>query len=245
MSEFTNLETYRAKNKKTYQYVFDYFFEQIFSGELKLNDKIPPEREIAEKLDVSRNSIREVMHMLELNGILECRQGSGNYIRCEPQEYMVKFTNMVMALQDISYAEVYHTRMGFETVALKQAMYRITDEELKEMNEILTKMDALEDPVESAKLDIEFHNRLITASQNRLIKMYSAMLGNLMNQFIADFRTKIMESKQRAEVLQRAHWNIYDALVDKDFIAGSAAMQKHFDVVGEQVELMGQVVRKL
>ena len=76
MNEFTDFKTYKMKNKKIYQYVFDYFSEQILSGELKINDKILPEREIAEKLDVSRNSIREVMHMLEINGLLDCRQGS-------------------------------------------------------------------------------------------------------------------------------------------------------------------------
>lgn len=75
MNEFTDFKTYKMKDKKIYQYVFDYFSEQILSGELKINDKILPEREIAEKLDVSRNSIREVMHMLEINGLLDCRQG--------------------------------------------------------------------------------------------------------------------------------------------------------------------------
>ena len=109
---YKNYRSYKNEHKKTYQYVFDYFSEQILSGELKVGDKIPPEREIAEKLDVSRNSIREVMHMLEINGLLECRQGSGNYVRCEPQEYMSTFINMVMSLSSISYTEVYHIRMG-------------------------------------------------------------------------------------------------------------------------------------
>ncbi len=62
----------RLNGKKTYEYVFDYFSEQILSGQLKLNDKIPAEREIAEQLGVSRNSIREVMHMLEITGLIEC-----------------------------------------------------------------------------------------------------------------------------------------------------------------------------
>ena len=73
-------------NQKTYQYVFEYFSEQILSGKLKLNDRIPPERDIAEKLGVSRNSVREVMHMLEITGLIECLQGSGNYVRCHPEE---------------------------------------------------------------------------------------------------------------------------------------------------------------
>ena len=133
MNEFTDFKTYKMKNKKIYQYVFDYFSEQILSGELKINDKILPEREIAEKLDVSRNSIREVMHMLEINGLLDCRQGSGNYIRCEPQEYMIQFMNMVMALHKIEYTEVYDILMGYETVALQLAIKNATEEEIEQL----------------------------------------------------------------------------------------------------------------
>ena len=244
LEEYKSYKSYRKEHKKTYQYVFDYFSEQILSGELKVNDKILPEREIAEQLDVSRNSIREVMHMLEINGLLECRQGSGNYVRCEPQEYMATFINMVMSLQNINYTEVYYIRMGYETVALKLAMKNASPEEIEGMHQVLLKMDKIVDPEESAKLDIEFHNRLIAASHNRLIILYSSMLRNFMNRFIVDFRVKIMEERQRAEALQRSHWNIYDALVDKDFVAGSSAMQKHFDIIGDQLEIMEEEFRK-
>ena len=228
MNEFTDFKTYKMKNKKIYQYVFDYFSEQILSGELKINDKILPEREIAEKLDVSRNSIREVMHMLEINGLLDCRQGSGNYIRCEPQEYMIQFMNMVMALHKIEYTEVYDIRMGYET----------TEEEIEQLHQILIKMDEVEDPKESGRLDMEFHNKLIAASHNRLIVLYSSMIAELMNRFISDFRVRIMADPRQAEALRRAHWNIYDSLVAKDFAAGSFAMQRHFDIVGEKLEYL-------
>ena len=111
-NEFTDFKNLQNEKSKDISVCIRLFSEQILSGELKINDKILPEREIAEKLDVSRNSIREVMHMLEINGLLECRQGSGNYLRCEPQDYMVKFMNMVMSLQQIKYTEVYDIRMG-------------------------------------------------------------------------------------------------------------------------------------
>lgn len=240
MNEFTDFKTYKMKNQKTYQYVFDYFSEQILSGELKINDKILPEREIAEKLDVSRNSIREVMHMLEINGLLDCRQGSGNYLRCEPQDYMVKFMNMVMSLQQIKYTEVYDIRMGYETVALRLAIKNATEEEIEEMHQILIKMDEIEDPKESGKLDMQFHNKLIEASHNRMIVLYTSMIAELINQFIADFRVRIMANQRQADALRRAHWNIYDSLVAKDFVAGSFAMQRHFDIVGEQLERLQQ-----
>ena len=112
---------------------------------------------------------RQVMHMLEINGLLECRQGSGNYLRCEPQDYMVKFMNMVMSLQQIKYTEVYDIRMGYETVALRLAIKNATEEEIEEMHQILIKMDEIENPKESGKLDMQFHNKLIEASHLSLI----------------------------------------------------------------------------
>lgn len=99
-------------------------------------------------------------------------------------------------------------------------------------------MDEVEDPKESGRLDMEFHNKLIAASHNRLIVLYSSMIAELMNRFISDFRVRIMADPRQAEALRRAHWNIYNSLVAKDFAAGSFAMQRHFDIVGEKLEYL-------
>lgn len=198
----------RVAGTKTYEYVFNYFSEQILSGELKMNDKIPPEREIAEKLGVSRNSVREVMHMLEISGLIECLQGSGNYIRCDTNEYMTRTANMVMALLDIDYTEIFYLRQGYEIVALKRAMEEATPEELEKMHQILLKMDEAVGIKESTDLDIQFHAVLMEASHNRLLQMYYSMLGNLMDQFIKDFRSRILVDKRRAENLRKSHWGI-------------------------------------
>lgn len=230
------MKSSKINNKKVYEYVFDYFSEQILSGELKLHDKIPPEREIAEKLGVSRNSIREVMHMLEINGLIECVQGSGNYVRCDPQEYMLKSVNMVMSLLEIDYTEIFYIRMGYELTALKLAVKVATEEEIEEIHQILVKMEEPMSVKESAKLDLKFHNRLIRASHNRLLILYTDMLNDLMNQFIENFRTKILLNKQRADALQKSHWGIYNGLKEKNYALGRAAMEKHFEVINEHME---------
>lgn len=230
------MENPRFNNKKVYEYVFDYFSEQILSGELKLHDKIPPEREIAEKLGVSRNSIREVMHMLEINGLIECVQGSGNYVRCNPQEYMLKSVNMVMSLLKIDYTEVFHIRTGYELTALKLAVQVATDEEIEEIHQILLKMEEPMSVKDSAQLDMKFHSRLIAASHNRLLILYADMLSDLMDEFIEDFRSRILMNKQRAEALRKSHWGIYKGLKDRNYVAGRAAMEKHFEVINEHAE---------
>ena len=229
-------EIAKVAGMKTYEYVFNYFSEQILSGELKMNDTIPPEREIAEKLGVSRNSVREVMHMLEISGLIECLQGSGNYIRCDTNEYMMRTANMVMALLDIDYTEIFYLRKGYESVALERAMEEALPEELEQMHKILLKMDETVGIKESADLDTQFHNILLQASHNRLLNLYASMLSNLMDQFIKDFRSRILVDKRRAEILRRSHWGIYNSLVEKDLKAGQEAVKRHFEVVEEQLK---------
>lgn len=227
-------------NGKTYEYVFDYFSEQILSGELKLNDKIPTEREVAEKLGVSRNSVREVMHMLEITGLIECMQGSGNYVRCDPMAYMLKSVNMVMALMKIDYAEIFHIRTGYEYAAVRLAIDTAAPEELEDLHQILLKMDQPMSSKESAKLDVEFHHKLVGASHNRILILYNSMLDRLMDQFIENFRTRILMNKMRAELLRRSHWGIYNALVEKDLEAAMKSFGKHFRIVEEQLDKMLQ-----
>ena len=61
------------------------------------------------------------------------------------------------------------------------------------------------------------------------------MIRDLSDQFIENLRTRILNDKRRAELLRRSHWDIYHALVKKDYTAGRKAMEKHFEIVGEQV----------
>lgn len=225
-------------HKKTYEYVFEYFSDQILSGKLKLNDKIPPERDIAAKLGVSRNSVREVIHILEISGLIEGVQGSGNYVRCNPQDYMVKSVNMLMALQQIRYIEIFDLRCAYEYSALKLAVKNITPEELDDIRAILVSMDETLDAKASAVLDVQFHNMLLIASRNRLLLMYTQMISNLLDHFIEDFRTKILLNEERAMQLRASHWGIYNALLHRDYDAGVAAMDEHFKVVKAEMDRM-------
>lgn len=103
-------------SQKAYERVFDYFTAEITSGNLRLNDKIPTERALSETLKVSRNSAREALHVLEMMGLIECIQGSGNYIRCNTREYMTKLMSLTMVLQHINHTEVFEMRCGFEQI---------------------------------------------------------------------------------------------------------------------------------
>lgn len=234
------MDNMKLNGQKTYEYIFNYFSEKILSGELKLNDKIDTERDIAEKLGVSRNSVREVMHMLEMTGLIECLQGSGNYVRCDPEGYMLKSVNMVMALMEIDYTEILEIRTGYEHMALKLAISNATEEELESIHQILIQMDQPMSTKESAALDNNFHHTLVKASHNRLLILYYSMLDKLLDCFIENMRSRILVSRMKAEQLRKTHWDIYESLLSKDMEAGMNAMYKHFQIVDEQVKKLRQ-----
>ena len=69
-----------AREEKAYARVIEKVKKMILSGELKPGEKLPPEREFAEKLEVSRNSVREAIRIMDMMGIVSSQQGSGNYV---------------------------------------------------------------------------------------------------------------------------------------------------------------------
>ena len=69
------------KNTKVYEQVIDQIKEMINEGTLKKGDKLPSERDLAQQLNVGRTSIREAIRALEVIGLIDCKQGEGNYIK--------------------------------------------------------------------------------------------------------------------------------------------------------------------
>ena len=75
-----------AEGDKAYEKVVRYIKDSIIGGELKIGSKLPPERNIAEELGLSRNSVREGIHMLKIMGFVSSQQGAGNYVVCDLDE---------------------------------------------------------------------------------------------------------------------------------------------------------------
>ena len=82
------------KQEKAYKGVIEYFKNRIMAGELRPGEKLPQEREIAQMLEVSRNSVREALRIMDMTGVISSQQGSGNYITCEFQKSIAETMGM-------------------------------------------------------------------------------------------------------------------------------------------------------
>ena len=84
--------------EKSYEKVIEYVKKGIGSGEIQAGEKLLPERELAQKLEISRNSAREGLRILENMGVLESQQGAGNYVSGNFDEILAEMLSFMFIL---------------------------------------------------------------------------------------------------------------------------------------------------
>ncbi len=120
-----------VKNMKVYEQVVDQIKEMVRVGQIKKGDKLPTERVMAEELQVSRTSIREAMRALEVVGLIESRQGAGNYIREEFDDVLLEPLSIVFMLQNGTNKDIFELREVLELSTIFLSVMRISDEDKK------------------------------------------------------------------------------------------------------------------
>ncbi|AKA69613.1 MULTISPECIES: FadR/GntR family transcriptional regulator [Clostridium] len=220
------------KNTKVYEQVIEQIKNMIIDGTLKKGDKLPSERELVEHLQVSRTSIREALRALQIIGLVECRQGEGNYIRESFENSLFEPLSMMFMLQKSSSSEIMEIRKIIEVETAALAAQRITDEELKHMKVLLDSINS-NNEVDNVKIDKEFHYKVAKASRNYLIINILNAISSLMDEVIKDARRRILVDEANREVLFKQHDDIYKGLKSRNPKKASEAMKKHLDFANE------------
>lgn len=142
--------------------------ELIVAGELAPGSKLPPEQQLAAKLGVSRNLMREAVRALVVARVLEIRRGDGTYVTSlEPGLLLEGLGSAVELLRGNTLLELTEVRRLFEPVATGLAAARITPGELAELASHLQAMREARDSVELLnEHDAAFHRTVIAATGN-------------------------------------------------------------------------------
>ncbi len=127
-------------NEKAYEKVFRYIKNGIMNEDYQLGEKLPPERELAVRLSVSRNTVREAFRTLGMMGVVESQQGAGNYISGNFEKNLIEFLSMMFVLQRVEYPQISKLRAGLEQKAVELGAQNRTEEELEELGDILKEM---------------------------------------------------------------------------------------------------------
>lgn len=208
------------KAKRLYQSIAREIAAMIEQGAYPPGSRLPGERELAEKFDVSRVTIREAEIALQATGWLEIKTGSGVYVSEKRREPLG-------ALPAASAFEVTEARLLVESEAAALAARNITDEGIERLEELIDRMGKAGDD-EANVADELFHLTIAEASNNEAlahtIKQLWRMRENIPQVKATYEAVCVDDAQQRMD----EHREVFDALKARDSAAARAAMRAHF-----------------
>lgn len=213
---------------KAYEKVTHYVKERIKTGELRVGDKIPTERELSEKLELSRNSVREALRTMDNMGLIRCRQGSGNYISGEMQQIIEETLYMMFMLKQISDIDVSQLRRAIDIQAMILAVHNVNEDDIYEIKQLLDRLDVIEVD-ESAFVDRDIHLLISKYSKNKLIEIINDTLSTIMEKFI--FKARRLVIGNESDVLTVFHRDMLMSLLERNEGKGVLVINKHYDTI--------------
>jgi GntR family transcriptional repressor for pyruvate dehydrogenase complex len=175
---FKNLNS--EKNGTTAEEVVTRLREMIQNGELAAGDRLPPERDLAKLLGVSRPTLRAGIRSLATVGILQSKQGAGTFV-AEAEESPTLDTGalkLLSALHGFTSDEMFEARIALEMSIAALAAERATSEQMAQLAEEIAGMYAsVERPEQYLVHDMQFHQTVAAASGNRILTALMNMVA--------------------------------------------------------------------
>lgn len=221
------------------QDVLDYLKQEIRLGHLKEGDRLPTERQLSGKLNVSRTTVRDAMRILEGMGVLVSRQGSGNYLSGEMEKSLSEMLEFMILLQEMDYRTVNQLRRAIALWNYRQVMEHHTPEQIGELQEILRQMS--QEP-EKETCDEKFHKKLLEFGGNSLMILMMNALSGTCRELIRNAFASMAE--EEGKKLEQSHWNMLEALVGGRMKEGCEAVMEHYDLVDREIEKWKEGVRR-
>ncbi len=205
----------------------------IRERELRPGDKLPPERELAATMQVSRPSLREALRALAIMNVIEIRQGDGTYVTSLEPNLLMSHLDFVFALNDAAFLELFEARRILEPGLVAMAATRITDAEIAELEACVARSMALvDDPPAFAEADLEMHELIAKAAGNSILERCMAGVSQLGK--VSRSRTVALPGVTRRSL--RDHLAIVAALKLRDPEAARQAMLNHLRHVEHELE---------
>src|ERR1044071_4129710 len=203
--------------------------EMIHRGDLRPGDRLPPERDLAKMLGVSRPTLRAGIRSLAAVGVLQSRQGAGTFVvkADGPPSLDSSPLRLMASLHGFTSAEMFEARQALEMAVAGLAAERATGDQMATMAEEGAGMFAsLDDPEQFLVHDVRFHQTIAAASGNRILTSLMNMVATIL------YDTRIKTVKRATDLKESAemHRHIYRAIRERDPEAAREAMREHLVV---------------
>jgi GntR family transcriptional regulator, transcriptional repressor for pyruvate dehydrogenase complex len=213
-----------VESRRLYQQIADQIRELIDRGGFEAGTRLPPERDLAQQLGVSRPSLREALIALDVEGRVEVRSGSGVFVSSAAPDPAPRRT----AAMGESPSQLMEARSVIEGEVVILACARITDELLARLRDVLKDMETeIERRNTRVDLDRQFHLTLAEMTGNAVLSRLVAELFDERHSPISAKISSRFESTRTWKTALKEHEEILRAVEARDPIAAQAAMRAH------------------
>jgi len=210
----------------------------ILRGILRPGERLPAERELSERLGVSRPSLRDALADLQEGGLLVSRQGAGVFVADVLGSAFSPALIGLFASHDEAVFDYISFRRDLEALAAERAARMGTETDLKVIAAIFAKMEIAHqkrDPADEAQLDAEFHMAIIEASHNVVMLHMMRSMFDLLRQGVFYNRQVMFKNRMTRDQLLDQHRAIHLAIQARDCAAARAAVSAHLDYVEQSL----------
>ncbi|WP_371225831.1 FadR/GntR family transcriptional regulator [Roseovarius sp. 2305UL8-3] len=210
---------------RKWRYIVSQLKRSFTNGELALNDRLPPEREMSKTFGVSRGTIRKALIYLEERGLVEIRPNSGSYVIATIDGDDPSKTNIASPL------ELMEARYALEPYICMLAVLHGRYEDFEGISFLCEGMDNCGNDLRKfAELDIEFHQSIVKCTHNSLLIEMVEKIGDIRRteEWMLT-RLQILDAG-KTKALNEHHRRILSAIMRRRADMAASAMRKHLEV---------------
>ncbi len=208
----------------------------ILRGILRPGERLPSERELSERMHVSRPSLREALAELQERGLLTSRAGAGVYVADVLGSAFSDALVQLFSSHDEAVFDYIAFRRDMEGLAAERAAQYGSATDLKVIDTIFNKMEAAHskrNPAEEAGLDADFHLSIIEASHNVVMLHMMRSMYQLLREGVFYNRRIMFQQRATRGTLLEQHRAINDALQGRDAVGARNAVEAHLNFVDQ------------
>ncbi len=203
---------------------------RMLEGSLRPGQRLPPERELAAQLGVSRPSLREGLRKLASKGLVQSRQGGGTFMTDRLQSALVEPWQDLLGGHPDLQQDLLELRHMLEGQTAELAAQRASELDLQRVgraHERLQQAFAADDLAACAEADVQYHQAIADASHNRLLAHLNASLHRLVHDGVQCSLEFLRAHPAQWERMRRQHREIWGHLQARRAAAAGRAARRH------------------
>jgi GntR family transcriptional repressor for pyruvate dehydrogenase complex len=227
----------RISPKKISIEIIEQFMDMLSKGQLAPGDELPPEREMAEMIGVSRPPLREALNALQAMGFIEIKPRSKITVKSITQRTFEEPLSLLLEGDIEKIFELLEIRKAMEGWAAYMAAERATEHDILKLESIIRRdQENLGKKLDDAKTDADFHVALSMATHNTIQSHLMATWYNLLWNSQRLSREKIFRKKGNRKKIAQQHLSIFEAIQRHDKQGASRAAREHIQFVEDELK---------